>query len=250
MTGVALTGDELEVLWHEIECGDYRADLPLWRDLARRARGPVLDIGAGTGRVTIDIARRVEADVMALDIAPTLLRRLEHRALVGRVDVPTLVGDASDFTIGGARFTLVIVPMQTVQLLDGPAARAGFLRSVRAVLAQGGLLAVAVADGREAIADGHTEPPLPDMREVDGVVYSSHAVAVRDLGDRVAIERIRQIVDGAGNRSVEGDVVELHDLPAEQLEAEAVEHGFAVEASRRVEATDEYVGSRVVMLRG
>ena len=43
----------LEALWHDLECGAYDEDLPLWRALAGEAGGAVLDIGAGTGRVTL-----------------------------------------------------------------------------------------------------------------------------------------------------------------------------------------------------
>ena len=47
----------MSVIWHDLECGGYREDLPLWRALADRAGGPVLDVGAGTGRVALDLAR-------------------------------------------------------------------------------------------------------------------------------------------------------------------------------------------------
>ena len=46
-----------KVMWHDVECGSYVADLPLWRRLAAEAGGPVLDVGAGTGRVALDLAR-------------------------------------------------------------------------------------------------------------------------------------------------------------------------------------------------
>ena len=41
------------VVWHDVECGGYDADLTLWQELAREAGGPVLDVGAGTGRVAL-----------------------------------------------------------------------------------------------------------------------------------------------------------------------------------------------------
>ncbi len=41
------------VVWHDIECSAYRADLPLWRELAAEYGDPILDVGAGTGRVAL-----------------------------------------------------------------------------------------------------------------------------------------------------------------------------------------------------
>ena len=37
------------VIWHDVECGGYGADLPLWRELARSADGRILDLGAAQG---------------------------------------------------------------------------------------------------------------------------------------------------------------------------------------------------------
>ena len=50
------------------------ADLPFWLELAAERGGPVLDVGAGTGRVTLELARSGHA-VVALDRDPDLLRR-------------------------------------------------------------------------------------------------------------------------------------------------------------------------------
>ena len=60
------------MLWHDIECSGYDEDLPLWRALAAEADGPVLDVGAGTGRVSLDLAARGVA-VVALDAEASLL---------------------------------------------------------------------------------------------------------------------------------------------------------------------------------
>jgi len=91
---------------------------------------------------------------------------------------------------------------------------------------------------------------LPDLREVAGVVYASRPVAVRDLGDRAAIERVREIVTGDGARTVTDDVVELDRVDPATLAAEAAALGLRAEAPRRLEPTLAYVGSTVVMLRG
>jgi SAM-dependent methyltransferase len=235
-----------DVLWHDIECGGYDLDLPLWRELADREGSPVLDVGAGTGRVALDLARRGH-EVVALDRDPALLDALRERG--AGLAVSTVAADARDFALE-RRFTLVIVPMQTLQLLGGPAGRARFLRCARAHLTGGALLAVALADALEAFDADHDQPPVPDLREVGGVVYASRPVAVRDLGDRAAIERVREVVAPDGTRTVSDDVIELDRVEADELAAEAAAFGLRAQAPRRVPPTLEYVGSTVAMLRG
>ena len=66
-------------IWHDVECASYEADLPLWRDLAKAAGGPVLDIGSGTGRVALDLAGRGH-DVAAVDADSALIGALAERA--------------------------------------------------------------------------------------------------------------------------------------------------------------------------
>jgi hypothetical protein len=87
------------------------------------------------------------------------------------------------------------------------------------------------------------------MGEHDGWLYSSQPVAVRDRGDRVAIERIRQIVAPDGTLDASEDIIELDRLDAATLEAEGAGAGFTVEPARHIEPTAEHVGSEVVMLR-
>jgi SAM-dependent methyltransferase len=234
------------VRWHDLECGGYVEDLPLWRELAAAAHGPVLDVGAGTGRVALDLARRGHP-VMALDVDAELLATLRERA--GDLPIETVAADARSFVLG-RRFALMIVPMQTAQLLGGHHGRSRFLASARAHLAPGGLLAIALADALEGFDAEHTEPPLPDMLEIDGVIYASRPVAVRDLGDRVAIERIRETVDRDGRRTAAGNVVVLDRVDPAELAREAAATGLRALEPRHIPATDEYVGSTVVMLRG
>jgi SAM-dependent methyltransferase len=235
-----------EVIWHDLECGGYDLDLPLWRELADREGSPVLDVGAGTGRVTLDLARRGH-EVVALDLSAELLEALRERA--AGLAVTTVAADARDLALD-RRFPLVIVPMQTLQLLEGPEGRARFLTRARDHLTPGGLIAVALADALECFDEDHDQPPPPDMRDIGGVVYASRPVAVRDLGGRAAIDRVRDIVEADGTHTSFDNVVELDRLEPGELEDEAEAVGLRADPSRRIPQTLEYVGSTVVMLRG
>ena len=93
------------------------------------------------------------------------------------------------------------------------------------------------------------EAPVPDLREVAGVVYASRPVAIRDDGDGFVLERLRERVDADGRRTVSEDSIRLDRVSADTLEAEARRAGFAVEERRTIAETDDHVGSEVVMLR-
>jgi SAM-dependent methyltransferase len=237
----------LDVLWHDVECGGYAEDVALWRELAEAAGGgPVLDVGAGTGRVTLDLAGR-GVRVVALDRDAGLLAALTERT--AGLPVETVCADARAFSLG-RRFGLIIVPMQTLQLLGGPDGRAGFLRCAREHLLPGGLVAAALADALDSFNAATDGLPEPDRCEVEGVQYASRPLAVVDAGDRAAIHRVRQ-VEGPGDAYSEShNVIWLDRVSADEVAEEAASVGLRAEPPRRIPETDIYVGSTVVMLRG
>jgi SAM-dependent methyltransferase len=234
----------LEALWHDLECGGYGEDLPLWRALAGEAGGAVLDVGAGTGRVALDLAAGGVA-VVALDAEAALLEALEHRG--AGLPVETVVANARGFALG-RRFSLVMVPMQTLQLLGGPSGRAAFLRCALDHLESGGRLAAAVADAMDCFDEEHDMPPPADACEIGRVRYASQLVAVEDRAGRAAIHRVREIV-GPGERYESQDVVvQLDRVSAHEVAAEGRQAGFLNEPDRLVPQTEEYLGSTVVVL--
>jgi SAM-dependent methyltransferase len=237
----------VSVIWHDLECGGYTADLAFWRSLASARGGPVLDIGAGTGRVTLDLAR-TGVEVTALDNDPDLLVELRRRA-VG-LPVVTVCADARAFSLPG-RFALCVMPMQTLQLLGGSRGRARFWRCVRRHLAPGGLLAAAIAGELDPfdVATGALAP-LPDVCECEGVVYSSLPTAVRADAGGFVLERDREIVERDGTLTRARDRIRLDDVNADQLEAEAQAAGLNKVGRAEIAPTDDHVGSQVVMFGG
>jgi SAM-dependent methyltransferase len=234
----------LDALWHDLECGDYGEDLPLWRSLAAQTGGPVLDVGAGTGRVTLALAAG-GVPVVALDIESELLRALAHRA--AGLPVETVVADARRFALG-RRFALIVVPMQTLQMLGRAGDRSAFLRCALAHLEPGGLLAAAVADAMDCFDEEHVLPPPPQARWVAGVCYASRLLAVVEDDGHAAIHRRREVA-GSHERQAEDLVVRLDRVSADEVAAEAAGLGFIVEPHRLVPESERYLGSTIVVLR-
>jgi SAM-dependent methyltransferase len=230
------------VIWHDVECASYATDFEVWDSLAA---DPLLDIGCGTGRVSLRLAA-AGRDVTGLDSEPALMNALSSRARERGVRVRTVVGDARSFDLGRT-FAVVIAPMQVAQLMGGANGRAQMLRSVRRHLEPGGLFAAALADPFEGVEDDPL-PPLPDVREEEGWVFSSMPVRLILEDDATVIERLRQTVSPAGDLSESVGVVRLDDVPPQLLEEEARGLGFRVLPPRHIPETDRYVGSTVVML--
>ena len=234
------------VIWHDVECAAYEIDLPIWRELAETAGGPILDIGAGTGRVALDLATRGHS-VTALDTDPDLVHELSVRARTRKLRIDTLAADARSFEIG-QKVSLAIAPMQVFQLLGGSDGRRSALQCIHRHLQPGGLFAAALADPFEGIPDDQVMPPMPDIREVDDWVYASRPIAVRIERPVAAIDRLRQSVSPKGAVSEWVFTLEVDLVTPDELEREGADCGFMVRERGWVPETDEWVGSTVVIL--
>jgi hypothetical protein len=90
--------------------------------------------------------------------------------------------------------------------------------------------------------------PPPDVAERNGAFYLSHPVAIRELGDTVRMERIRQVIAPDGSLSAEDDTIDLLRIAADDLEAEGRAAGLDPRERRSIDATPAHVGSTVVIL--
>lgn len=251
-----MSGATVAAIWHDVECGSYAADLPLWEELAERCGGPVLELGCGTGRVALHLARRGHP-VYGLDRDPELLDALAKRAAdslhtrVGQKSdafggaVEPVRADAREFQIPGT-VALALAPTHLLQLIPTAAERSECLRSVAAALQPGGLFAASIIEGMPE-ADG-APPPLPDVREVDGWVYSSLAIEAAVGPGEIVVRRLRHAVSPEGELSEEPNEVRIATFSVASLEADAEAAGLRPAGRREIPETDLHVGSTVVLL--
>jgi SAM-dependent methyltransferase len=245
MSETSATGRPEEwVIWHDLESGTYGADLPLWRKLAADADGAVLDLGCGTGRVSLDLAKEGH-EVVGVDREPAFVEALNERAAEANVSARGVVGDVRELALE-QQFPLVIAPQQLLQILGGEEERHACLASIARVLEPGGKAAFALIE--DFYAPDDAPPPLPDVREVGGWVYSSLPVSIRPAWEGIILTRLRQIVSPDGQMTEEQDEIHLSELSAEKFETEAEPVGLRPASRCEVAETERHVGSTVVVL--
>ncbi|MGI9020724.1 MAG: class I SAM-dependent methyltransferase [Solirubrobacterales bacterium] len=233
-------------LWHDVECGAYAEDLPIWERLAAERDGPILDLGAGTGRVALHLARRGH-EVRAVDVDPELVAALRARAEGEGLMVEAEVADLRCLPPGRLH-SLVIAPMQLIQLMGGREGRVAALRSVSEALEPGGTAALAIVEGSEEAVGEAGPGTLPDVRETDGWVHSSLPLGVASEDGRLRVRRLRQVVSPAGRLTESQHIDVLDVLDAPQLEREAAEHGLRADRTVPIAPSELHVGSVVVVL--
>lgn len=250
MSAPAESSDRSEVaIWQEVEFGNYAADLELWIELAAESDGPIVELGSGAGRVAVELGsrgHRVLAVEREEDLADELQRNVDARKLsVSVIRHDLAYADGLELPERGK---LTIGPLHVIQLLDDDA-RPALLRRLGELLEPTATIALTVVDESTLLSEGTGAPQiLPDMRELDGWVYSSEPLWVQVTDDELRVRRIRERVspDGRMDRSVHDDV--LGRVTAERLESEARGTGLIVRDRRQITYGPNEADSAVVML--
>jgi len=121
-----------------------RTDVAFWQGLVRRTRGRVLELGAGTGRLTLPLARIVGRRVIGIDRStPMLARAVAKRRRVPATKRPELLrGDIRALPFPAETFQLVIAPYGMLQSLTSERDLKHVLDEAARVLKPGGVLGV------------------------------------------------------------------------------------------------------------
>lgn len=123
-------------------------DIGFLLTLAGRVGGPVLELGCGTGRVLLPLARAGFA-VTGVDNSPAMLALAEEKLRLApagvRERVQLLSGDMTNLALPQTAFQLAIVAYNTLLHLD-PAGKLAALRAIRRHLAPAGQVVLDLAN--------------------------------------------------------------------------------------------------------
>jgi len=145
-----------------------RRDVPFWRRAALKAKGRVLELGCGTGRVTKPLAR-AGVDIVGIDRSAPMLERARGGRLVR--------GDIRALPFAARSFSMVLAPYGILQSLTKPRDLAATLASVARVVERGGIFGIDLV------------PDVPKWREYANKVQLRGRSGGADL---TLIESVRQ----------------------------------------------------------
>ncbi|MBA2441508.1 MAG: class I SAM-dependent methyltransferase [Rubrobacter sp.] len=118
---------------------DHDYDLPFWLSVAARERAPIVEWGAGTGRLSEPLSE-ARFEVTAVEVSGEMVRRGREKG--GGVE--WVCGDMRDVRLG-RRYGLAICAFNSFLCLTSPEAALAFLRNAHAHLSPYGLLGIEVS---------------------------------------------------------------------------------------------------------
>jgi SAM-dependent methyltransferase len=156
--------------------------------------GPVLELGIGTGRIALPLAKR-GVEVHGIDLSPAMIERL--RAKPGGAEIPVTVGDFATTTVAGD-FSLAYLVFNTIMNLTTSDAQVACFQNAAAHLRQGGHFLIEVG--------------VPQLQRLPpGETVRAFAISDRHLGfDEYDVATQRLV---SHHYSVVGGNFEVHSFP-------------------------------------
>jgi ubiquinone/menaquinone biosynthesis C-methylase UbiE len=152
--------------------------VPFWRRVALEARGPVLELGCGTGRISLPLVR-AGINLVGIDRSAPMIDRARRRLGTAKKEPGRFIrGDIRMLPFAAGAFSTVIAPYGVLQSLLADRDLAAALDSVARVLEAGGTFGLDLV------------PDVPNWREY------SNRVQLRGPAGRgthlTLIESVRQ----------------------------------------------------------
>jgi SAM-dependent methyltransferase len=168
---------------------DPSGDIAFYRQLAHDTSGPVLELGCGTGRTLLPIARD-GIECVGIDVSAAMLDQLRAKAPPPNLRV--VEASMESFDLSPQRFALITCPFRAFGHLLDVDAQLATLARVRAHLRPGGLFALDVFDPQpESMARREEPEKLAIEFEYEGVAMQRWDTVHRDHTRQVLSVRFR-----------------------------------------------------------
>ena len=236
---------------YDLEHRSFNDDLALYHNYAQRCDGPVLELGCGSGRVSVALAQ-AGFDVVGVDNSASMLSIARQRAAEGGVAgrVRFELGDVCTLDYE-RRFALAVYPLNGFLHLLAVEDQLAALGCARRALLPGGLLIVDLPNPHTVFA------PASDgvlslrsrFQSPEGHSISCFASAQTDLAaqlQRLTLMFDEVAADGVVHRTtVETDLRFVYRFEMESLLRQA---GFDVDGVHGTYDLDTYEADSTIML--
>ena len=118
-------------------------DVAMFEGFARQYGGPILEIGCGTGRVLIPIAK-MGIEIDGVDLSDSMLSVLREKLIIGNFKSRIQQGDMRSFKLG-RKYKLITIPFRSLQHMITADDKLSALQRIKEHLAPEGRLIFDVA---------------------------------------------------------------------------------------------------------
>ena len=218
--------DYTDPILFDLENNDFEPDGPFYLSLAQKMGGEVLELGCGTGRVTIPLARQ-GIDMTGLDIVPGMLAQARSKA--GDLPIQWVEGDVRNFHLG-RQFSFICAPGCVFEHLLERVDQEAMLACVHEHLAPEGLFVIATRFPRpEMMVTVEEEQDWFSYQDDNGreirVAGTDHYDPIRQIRHETAY---RRWYDAAGKEITSRARLVLRFIFPQEMEALLHYNGFTV----------------------
>lgn len=222
----------------------FEEDIPFFVELARLCKGPILELMAGTGRVSLPLLARGAA-LVCVDREPSMLRVLAGKAdpqdrlsapAVGRAVASLICGDVCSLPLRPG-FPLILLPFQGFSELTTEGQQRAALSEAHRLLAPAGRFACTMHN------------PCVRLRTVDGAWHEIGRFVVSGTQETISL-RIRASFDAVSTVASGTQEVRRLGVDGRVLETRSLALRFALTGSDRFRALAAAAGFEVEALFG
>jgi SAM-dependent methyltransferase len=210
-------------------------DIPFYLEYAKKQQGNILELGCGTGRVSIELAK-AGYEVTGLDLSEPMLEIYKSKTKKLpqniREKITLINGNMANFTINN-KFSLIIAPFRAFQALTDDNDIKNCLKCIKSHLDKDGLFIINVFRPYKEMDESWIFPETIQW-ERDDEKNGTHVIK-KHRGDKIDVKNqiiypsfIYEIIDKDGNTEKHYEHLALKYYYYEQLINILKENGFKI----------------------
>lgn len=210
-------------------------DIPFYLDYANKYNGHILELGCGTGRVSIELAK-AGYSITGLDLSDSMLKIYKNKIkrLPKNIQekITLINGNMANFSIS-QNFSLIIAPFRAFQCLTKEDEIIQSLNCIKNHLKSNGIFIVNVFRPNKILDESWCSEPKIQW-ESDDIVNGIHVIK-RDSREKIDIKNqiiypkfIYEISDKNGNKEEYTEYLEMKYYYYDQLKILLLKNGYKI----------------------